>query len=554
MFLNALRVVRGKILGRRRTMGGRTSGIWENLTDVINDLRDEFGHSLPGNASRLKARFKIYEKEGYTALIHRGYGNNNSRKVNERLEKLILSIYIMNNKPYPIMVRDIYLEFLAGKIDIVDKASGELFNREDFYNEKGVPVTISEATIWNYVNNPKNRAIVDSKRNDFHYYNNIHRPHHHRIRPQYSLSKISLDDRDLPYGKIETAGKKIRVKAYYAYDVASGCLIGAAFSKKKDKELYIACMRDMFGFLNRHNLGFPLELEVEHHIVNKFAEDLMKAGNVFQYVRWCNAGNSQEKRAEHLNRAKKYGYEKRYIDGVGRFTLTEANRPKQDKEWDDDGMHLKEKIMSFEEMVANDRFTIEKFNNGPHPDQKRYPGKSRLQVLLDNVNPNTVQFQPHIVSLYAGEHVSTSIRRNQYVRVNYANYQLPDVNVIEQLKPNDYKVEAYYLPDDLEHVYIYQDGRYLATCTKIVRYNEATAEQTDADHQAFAEQSKYVAQFDGMIRRGREEKATKVDIISSEDTSDVEVEVYAPVEQKDNWEELANTDTEDYAAKAFNDL
>ena len=156
----------------------------------------------------------------------------------------------------------------------------------------------------------------------------------------------------------------------------------------KDKELFIGCMKDMWKFLKDNNLGFPLELEVEHHIVNKFADNLMKAGNVFPLIRWCNAGNSQEKRAEHFNRRKKYGFEKRYNNGVGRFTLTEANRPKQDKTWDDDGMHLKEKIYTFEELVANDRFTIEKYNHSLHPNQKKYPGMTRMQVLLANVNPN----------------------------------------------------------------------------------------------------------------------------------------------------------------------
>ncbi len=556
MFLNALHTVRNNIAGRRKTMGGRTAGIWENLTDVINDLRDEFKHSLPSNPVRLKSRMKTYLEDGYPSLIHRGFGNNNSRKVNEALEQLILSIYVMHNKPYPVMVRDIYLQFLAGQVDIIYTVGGEMFNREDFFNEKGAPVTISEATIWNYINNPKNRAIVDSQRNDSHYYNNIHRPHHHRNRPQYGLSKISLDDRDLPYGKFIFGNQKLRVKAYYAYDVASGSLIGAAYSKIKDKDLFLKCNRDMFAFLKQNNLPFPLEVEVEHHIVNKFADDLMKAGNVFQHVRWCNPGNSQEKRAEHLNRAKKYGYEKRYFDGVGRFTLTEANRPPQDKVWDDDGMHIKEKIYDYDDLVAMDRYSIEQFNNGLHPDQKSYPGKTRLQVLIENVNPNAVIFQDHIVAQYAGIQTQTSIRRNQYVRVNYADYQLPDPNMVSRLQPNNYTVDAYYLPNDgvIDRVHIFQNGVYLATCQKINKYNEATAEQTDEDRKYFADQSKYVAGFDGMIRKGREEKTRKLMIIPKEDYSKMDVKVEPKEETADvSWEDI-ETDFSSYANKAVNDF
>lgn len=555
MFLNALQEVSTNIASRRKTMGGQLVGIWESLAEVVNDLRNEYGHNLPSNPVRLRAKLKRYQEEGYISLIHKGYGNNNSRIVNQKLERLILSIYVMNNKPYPSMVRDIYLEFLANKIDIINLETGELYNREDFYNDKGQPLVISEPTIWNYINNPKNRAIVDSLRNDYHYYNNIHRPHNHRHRPNFSLSKVSLDDRDL-VGKVMVGGKKQRVKAYYAYDVTSGVLIGASYSYRKDKELFLACMKDMFRFLNSHGLGFPIELEVEHHIVSKFADDLMKAGNVFPLIRWCAPGNSQEKRAEHFNRAKKYGFEKRYNDGVGRFTLSEANRPKQDKTWDDEGMHLKEKTYDFDDLVANDRFTIEKYNNSLHPDQKKYKGMTRMQVLLSNVNPNVVTFQDHIIAQYIGTPVKTSVRRNQYVRVKGADYQLPSPEIIARLGVNNYNVDAYYLADDdgtINRVHIFQNVQYIATCTKINKYNESTAEQTDEDRAWILEQNRYVKGFDTMIRNGRADKTTKVKIISKEE-DDIPVEIYQPATRPIQPDEFEYPDDIDYVQKALNDL
>ena len=562
VMLNTIDEVYGLIAAKRKNMGGRITGIWDNLTRVINDLREEYGHTLPGNTSRLKNKLKQYKQYGYDALIHRGFGNINSRKVNEMIKEIVFAIYIQNNKPYPVMVRDIYLEFLAGKIDIVKTQTGEMYNRNDFFNEKGKPIIVTEATIRNILNNPKNRAIVDSLRNDRHYFNNLHRPHHHRKRPRFSLSKISLDDRDLPYGKYKSAGKELRALAYYAYDVASGALIGAAYSREKNKNLFIATIRDMFAFLNKHDMPFPLELEVEHHLVNQFADDLMMAGKVFEMVRFCNPGNSQEKRAEHFHRQKKYGYEKRWIDGIGRFHLTEANRPKQDKIWDENGMHIKNKIMDFDELVALDRFIIKKYNNGLHPDQKTYPGKTRLQVLLENVNPNAVRFQTHIVAKYAGIHRQTSIRRNQYVRVNYANYQLPDPNLVERLESNNYKVDAYYIQSEdgnVPVVYLFQNGNYLAACQKIERYNEATAEQTAADLEKFEKQSKYVAKFDSMIREGRK-KIPKVSIISAEsDYTDIEAEVLDDVvvmepDKTDDWDKYANESYEDYAKRGAEEI
>ena len=59
--------------------------------------------------------------------------------------------------------------------------------------------------------------------------------------------------------------------------------------------------------------------------------------------------------------------------------------------------------------------------------------------------------------------------------------------IIEKLEPRNYKVDAYYLPDadgTINEVYIYQNGRYIATCKPVARYNENTAEQTEYDKAA----------------------------------------------------------------------
>ncbi len=37
-----------------------------------------------------------------------------------------------------------------------------------------------------------------------------------------------------------------RVKAYYAYDVVSGAVVGYAYNRLKTAELFLDCMRNMF--------------------------------------------------------------------------------------------------------------------------------------------------------------------------------------------------------------------------------------------------------------------------------------------------------------------
>jgi hypothetical protein len=412
-------------------------------------------------------------------------------------------------------VHEYYLQFIAGILDIVDMQTGVLFERADFFDEKKeLYISISEATCWNYVNNPKNRAIVEALRRERHSYTGTVRPHFHRHAPQYSLSKISLDDRDLPRRMHDGN----RVKAYYAYDVASGALIGAAYSVKKDANLFIECLRGMFRFIDAHGYGMPLEMEVEHHLVGLFKDDLMKAGVVFPFVRWCAAGNSQEKHAEPFNRQKKYGYEKRYQDGIGRFyAKLEANQTGGERVYDE-GLNkyvIKERTYSFEQLVADDLAATEAYNNGLHRNQKLYKDKTRLEVLHGHINPGLAAINRAVLARYIGDCTVTTIQRNMYCQVQYADYMLPSPELLARLAPNNYTVQAYYLPPalseehagDIESVYIYQNNEFIAECRRIETFNTSQAETTAADTEAMTAQAKYIAKFDKMVKDGKDRLA-----------------------------------------------
>jgi len=552
--LNALIRFDSDKVAKRRALGGSARGIWDKMAVVVDRLKDEYPHTLPANSRRLQDRLKKYKDEGYMALVHKNYCNDNSRKVSADLERLILSLYVLPTKPYSKSVHDMYLQFLGGAIDVADVASGEIFDRDSFVDKNGVPLMVSDSTIWNYIRNPKNRAIVDMARNDSHSYTNMHRPHHHRSAPVYSLSKISMDDRDIPH-KMSDGN---RVKAYYAYDVASGCVVGASYSKLKDKSLFIDCMRDMFRNIYRWGFGMPMEVEVEHHLVNQYKDDFMKAGVLFPFVRWCNPGNSQEKRAEHFNRAKKYGYEKKYQPGIGRFyAKLEANRPPQEKVFDEHNNNYKTKYKSFDEIVADDLFTIEKYNNDLHPKQKLYPGKTRMDVMRETLNPDLANIDKPVLAKAIGEKVKTSIRRNQYVQVQYEFYQLPSIQTLELLEPNNYNVVAYYIPEKdqtIGDVYIYQDGEFIAQCEKIKRYNEATAEQTDKDIDAYNEQTKYVSEFNKVVKAGKKSLA-KVEIIENDEQHIDEVETVVITPELDNSDDFESGFENDfYTRDAIGDL
>ena len=404
--------------------------------------------------------------------------------------------------------------FVQGDLELYDPETGEVLNPADFTDKDGNPLVLSPATVANYLNNPKNKALRGKLHMSQWDFNNAYRPYHLRSIGEYALSKVSLDDRDLPRPMKDGN----RVKAYYAYDVVSGAVVGYAYNRYKTTELFLDCMRNMFQTLDRNGMYIPAELEVEHHLVSDFADGLMQAGTVFPLIRWCNPGNSREKRAEHKNREKKYGVEKRTQVGIGRwYAKLEANRPKEEKVYDEKNNTYKVKTYSYEELVADDIRAIQTFNAQPHPNQKRYPGMSRWDVLCAHQNPNLAPWDKAVLYRFIGQHTETTIRQNTYCTVMYNQYGLPSPEIIEKLEPRNYKVDAYYLPDadgTINEVYIYQNGRYIATCKAVARYNENTAEQTEADKAAYTEQAKYVAKFDKMMKDG---KIKRVGILAKEE-------------------------------------
>lgn len=497
---------------------------WGELAGAISYYQAEFGHTLPVSSNRFKKRVNDFKANGYESLISRKFMNQNRRKVTYDIERLLLSIDAQPEQPFNTTVWEQYNLFVQGELELYDPETGEVLNPADFTDKDGNPLVLSPATVANYLNNPKNKALRGKLHMSQWDFNNAYRPYHLRSIGEYALSKVSLDDRDLPRPMKDGN----RVKAYYAYDVVSGAVVGYAYNRYKTTELFLDCMRNMFQTLDRNGMYIPAELEVEHHLVSDFADGLMQAGTVFPLIRWCNPGNSREKRAEHKNREKKYGVEKRTQVGIGRwYAKLEANRPKEEKVYDEKNNTYKVKTYSYEELVADDIRAIQTFNAQPHPNQKRYPGMSRWDVLCAHQNPNLAPWDKAVLYRFIGQHTETTIRQNTYCTVMYNQYGLPSPEIIEKLEPRNYKVDAYYLPDadgTINEVYIYQNGRYIATCKPVARYNENTAEQTEYDKAAYTEQSKYVAQFDKMMKDG---KIKRVGILAKEEAkliTDVQAE------------------------------
>lgn len=519
---------------------------WEKMAKAVESLREQYGHTLPTSMFRLRKKLADYRKYGYQVLLSGKYGNQTARRMTMKEERVILGIACLENQPYNTTVREMYIMFLTGELDVWDVDTGELYDPDDFAKKGEDPWIPSDATIANYINKPKNKLLIKSRHLSRTTFMHEEMPHMHRHSGRYALSQITMDDVDLPR---RMKGNE-RVHAYYAYDVVSQCRVGAAYARKKDDALVTECFRDMFRLIERHGWGMPAGIEVEQHLMSKYKDGFLQAGVAFPFVHFCAPQNSQEKYAEPMNGAFKRTIAHKNHTGIGRFYGKGKNRVESKKVSDETNELWEDKrYYTFEELVADDRADNQEWNNAPHPDQKRYPGMSRWDVLVANINPGLQSLDKITLSRYIGEKVETSVRRNSTVRVNYEDWWLSAPEVLEKLASNDYKVQAYYLPDEegrATDVYIFQGDKYIDKVEEVETYNRVYAEQTDEDAAKYIEQRKKVSKFAAYVKahaaptvgtakkRREEREENKTEERKTAEAMPIALPMSLPAESEDN--------------------
>lgn len=527
--------------GKRMKMGE----FWEQAVAWYNNQLVKYPCAKVTNARSLERVFKSYVNEGYVALIHGNQGNDNSRKVSTSIENLLLAIWRTQDKPFIKTVHQRYLEFVSGTKEIFDRSTGEVFNPADF-RHKGRAMEITEATVWSYLKDVTNNTAVYAERNGNFDYVNSKRPKHQRKIGRFSLSKISMDD-------VALSRQSIRgwVYKYIAVDVVSGYWFRPAYVVgKPTANTVIESFRNMFCELNTLNMPMPGELEVEYHLMQDF--DWLR--ELFPFVRFCESPT--EKRAEHAIKAFKYGTSKREGHTRGRWYANhEAYRSVRNKTAGD---FIEDKLQP-QTIIADDLADIEKHNNELHPLQKTYPGMTRRDVLLSQVNPKLNQIEPCRLYQFIGNATETSIVNNDYVRVNDTMYNIADFSTLRRLRPNNYEVMAYWLPDadgTTSKVYLYQGNTYIGEATDRFAdaYNENAIERTDADHAAMLNQNKRIAKFDKQVR-DRRTAIPKIGTITRDESrklDELQTIIIEETRQPEGYE--ADEFTTDWAAKAINSL
>lgn len=529
--LNAIRSVLLKKRQVASLVGGKVKNPWKALTEAVKDLntlkssdgKRLYPHDLSENERVLERQYKKYITEGYAGLIHKNYGNESAIRLTEMVENLLFSIAVMETKPYMTSkydlgnsVHGIYLQFLGGGLEIRDIETGEIFQPKDFCDKKGEPLTISRTTVQNYLTRPEIKIALDKARNSELYYTSKHRPIHHRHAPNYSFSKLTMDDIAIPFKRHDGT----RVWAYQVFDTLSTCVVGRAYSADKGVDMLIDSLKDMMKFCVKNGWGFPGEIECEQSLANTltgkenkdgtFTEDLLTAGTLFPFVSFQRGGMPQGKRAEGFIKTKKYAQQATHKGFQRRpFSLLEANRLNTDNN---------KLRFTIKEIVKTEEEDIYNYNHMLHPDQELYKGKTRWQVLIENVNPNLASHPMPVLAFYLGERKKDAkVHRSQWIRADKKDYLLPSSTIVKRL--NSLTVDAYFI-EGMNEVHVYQNNRFICTCKEVEEYNEAKIERTAEDEAIILGYEKDIAKFDKMTKdnlaKGAKLELIKIDKIADE--------------------------------------
>lgn len=501
-----------------------------------------------GNARALERAFKKYLNGGYGSLIHGNTGNDSARVVSARMEKLFLAIYRMNGKPFISEVYRLYMEFVSGTKELLDRETGEVYRPDDF-RHKGRALEVSESTIWNYLKDVVSNTAIYSDRNGNFDYIVTKRPQHRRKLGRFSLSKITMDDNALSRQSVRGW-----VYRYIAVDVVSGYWFRPAYVVGKPNiGTVIESFRNMFCELSELGLPMPGELEVENHLM----KDIDWLNELFPLVRFCTSPT--EKRAEHKIKEFKYGASKRAGHTRGRwYAKHEAYRSVRNKI---NGDYVEPEYQP-QAIVADDLRDIERHNNELHPLQKTYPGMTRKEVFLSNINPKLQPIEHQHLYRYIGNETKTTIYNNDVCPVQGEKFEVTNFENLKRLKPNNYEVTAYWMPEadgSIDKVYLYQNDTYIgeALNSRHFSYNENKIEQTEEDFANILHQNKRVAKFDKFIRDVKRDipKVLTFDTSEMEEIRSVPVEI-VETEQPKGYEEDEFTALEnmDWAAKAVANL
>lgn len=434
--LNAIDEIINNKLAKRKALGTTKTKVWQKLAEIIADLPlHEWPHKLPKNARRLKEKFYDYKKDGYQVLIHSGFCNTNSEKINDDAKEWLIARYS----------------------DPVDKVANidQLWREYNFKaKQEGWKQLKDDRTIFIFLHQPE----VKSYWWGFRYGET-------KAKEKFNLSlKTKLpsmrdslwysDGTKLNYYYLDANGKMATCQVYEVMDAHSEVLLGHHISKTEDYEAqyYAYKIAAQTSGHRPYQIGFD----------GQGGHNKLKAGQFLTKMARLSIKtqpyNGKSKTIENAFGRFQAQYLKRDWFFTGQNIIAKKEESKANMEFILANVQNLPTLEEIKEIYAKRR---EDWNAAPHPKTKQ----PRIDMYLNSENPEAPKLEWYEMvdlfwilrdkpSTYTAAGISFQEKKVAYDYVVYNDDRSVDMEF--HRKNIDKKFYIRFDPDDMSRICLYE--------------------------------------------------------------------------------------------------
>lgn len=492
--LNAIGILARDRKAFCQKLGGRAVKVWETLAGTLLGLdKVIYPHTLPMNPRALERVYRKYADEGYTALIHKNYGNDHSAKLTPEAKMWALSRWADQVNKVP-GIEHLLVEYNAMAISKNWKQLKEADTLHDFLYSPAIK------GVWYG-----------------HRYGELKSKEKYSIQlsttmPTMRDSLWYSDGTKLNYFYQNEEGKVCTISVYEVMDAYSEVLLGYHIAEKENYATQY-CAYKMAAQLSGHK---PYEIGFD----NQGGHKKLVAGSFLSKIAHLSIKkqpyNGKSKTIELAFKRFQENYLKREWYFTGQNVQSKKIESKPNMEVINANKANLPSLAEVKEIYLQRRT---EWNNDPH----HATGKPRMQMYLESHNPETPKIElwdmVDVFWIKRAEPVTYNAygltiieKKEKFTYSVYAENNLPDM---EWHRTNiDKKFYIKFDPEDMSMIYLYDqsatgDWRFVTEARTKVEVARGKQEQDSFDTQ-------YIADILKMNKKARIATVDKMDAILKE--------------------------------------
>lgn len=428
---------------QRAQRGNRTPVSWDGIISTCEQLRANYGHTLPRNAARLRVKMREYARDGYASLISGKLCNANTTKITGDVAEWLLAHKTSVNPVYTV---------------------GQIFN---LYNETapsmGWKPIKSTQTLLEFFERP------DVKPRWYAVEQGAQRANNLFIRQNRTLMASCRDALwyvdgtkvNLYFQYWDNAARQTKVgttNCIYVMDAYSEVFVGHYVCAQETFLTTYEALRNAF-----ENTGFlPYELVSDNQagFTSNAAKRWRSKLDCISHT--TTPENGKSKSIEAAFGRFQAEILRQYINYTGGNITAKSSKTKIDPALIVQNVKA---LPTYDEVVAANEDSIRKWNSMPHP---RFAGKSRMDVYRASVNPSATALTDVIrdkvfyiatekPSTFRASGIEITVKGQKYVYEVFKGEGIPDYEWRRINTGRQFVIE--YDPHDMSRVRLCVDDK-----------------------------------------------------------------------------------------------